>query len=454
MTKVEDASKKPAFELELTRVIDAPRERVWKAWTDPEQLMRWWAPNGCTTPACTVDLRQGGRFHYCMRMPDGKDIWGLGIYREIVALERIVYVDSFADASGNPVPPTHYGMSEDHPAETLVIVTFVEQGAKTKVTVRHAIPEAIKERKDTEQGWIQMLDRLAEHLANGPVILERTFDASIEAMWSAITDYAKMKQWYMKDLVSFEPRVGFETEFTVHHGGKDFPHQWQVTEVVPGKKIAYRWTYVGNPGESFVSFELFPEGKRTTLRLTHTGLHTFDPERNPDLARENFVEGWTSLIGESLEKFLGKSATTPAFELELTRLIAAPRERVYEAWTRPEPMAQWFAPKPYTLIIHGMDFRPSGKFSMAMRGPNGEDFPFTGTYREIIPPAKLHWTGEFASGPADQMTTVVTFEEQGQQTKVHARQTFHVMTPEIEHATKGAQQGWTITLDQLAEFCA
>lgn len=146
--------------------------------------------------------------------------------------------------------------------------------------------------------------------------------------------------------------------------------------------------------------------------------------------------------------------TKPAFELVLERVIDAPRERVYEAWTSPKQMAQWFAPKPYKLIIHTMDFRPGGRFSMAMRGPDGEDFPFTGTYREIVPPEKLSWTGEFASGPADQISTVVTFEEQGQQTRVHVRQTFHVMTPEIEHATKGAQQGWTMTLDQLAEFCA
>ena len=135
-------------------------------------------------------------------------------------------------------------------------------------------------------------------------------------------------------------------------------------------------------------------------------------------------------------------------------MIDAPCARVYEVWTKPEPMAQWFAPKPFTLIINTMDFRPGGRFSMAMRGLDGNDFPFTGVYREIIPPAKLSWTGEFASGPADQVSTVVTFEEQGQKTKVHARQTFHVMTPEIERATEGAQQGWTMTLDQLATFCS
>ena len=144
----------------------------------------------------------------------------------------------------------------------------------------------------------------------------------------------------------------------------------------------------------------------------------------------------------------------PAFELELTRAIDAPRARVYEAWTRPEQMAQWFAPKPFQLVIHTMDFRPGGRFSMAMRGPDGSNFPFTGVYRETVTPAKLSWNGEFSSGPADQMSTVVTLEEQDHKTKVHVRQTFHVMTPEIEHATKGAEQGWTMTLDQLETFCS
>jgi uncharacterized protein YndB with AHSA1/START domain len=149
----------------ITRVFDAPRERVFKAWTEPAQLMRWWAPRGFTTPVCKTDPRPGGIFHYCMRAPDGPDIWGIGIYQEIIEPERIVYTDSFADADGNPVPPSHYGMSASHPAETLVTVTFTDQGGRTKVTLRHSIPPSIEERDATNQGWIEMLDRLAEELA-------------------------------------------------------------------------------------------------------------------------------------------------------------------------------------------------------------------------------------------------------------------------------------------------
>jgi uncharacterized protein YndB with AHSA1/START domain len=151
-------------EIVVVRVLDAPRELVFEAWTRPEHLLHWWAPKGCTTPACKVDLRIGGAFHYCMRLPEGRDIWGLAIFRELVEPERIVYTDMFADAEGHPVPPAYYGMSESHPHESQVTVTFEALGPRTKLTLRHSIPEAVVEREATQQGWNEMLDRLAGHL--------------------------------------------------------------------------------------------------------------------------------------------------------------------------------------------------------------------------------------------------------------------------------------------------
>lgn len=147
-------------ELVLTRLFDAPRELVFQTWMRPEHLMRWWAPKECTVRDCTVDPRPGGAFHYCMSFNGGRDIWGLGIYREIEAPEKIAYVDSFADENGNPVSPTYYGMSEGHPTETLVTVTFAEEDGKTRLTLRYAIPVSVEERAGAEQGWSEMLDRL------------------------------------------------------------------------------------------------------------------------------------------------------------------------------------------------------------------------------------------------------------------------------------------------------
>jgi len=152
-------------DLVITRVLDAPRRLVFEAWTRPEHMMRWFGPKGFTTPFCTIDFRVGGAFRYCMRSPEGRDYWGIGIYREIAIPERIVYTDAFTDTEGNPVPPSHYGMSSSHPAETLVTLTFEEQDGKTKLTLRHGIPETVTERDGTQQGWNEVLDRLAEDLA-------------------------------------------------------------------------------------------------------------------------------------------------------------------------------------------------------------------------------------------------------------------------------------------------
>ena len=83
----------------ITRRFDAPRTLVFRAFTEPERLRHWWGPTGFSWVSCTMDLRAGGTFHYCMRSPDGQDMWGKWIYREIVPPERIVFVSSFSDAA-------------------------------------------------------------------------------------------------------------------------------------------------------------------------------------------------------------------------------------------------------------------------------------------------------------------------------------------------------------------
>jgi uncharacterized protein YndB with AHSA1/START domain len=117
MTTTDRTSQQKAQDLVITRIFDAPRELVWKAWTEPEQVMRWWGAKIITSPACKIDSRVGGKYHFCMRMPDGQDVWSTGVYKEIVPLERIVKTDSFADAEGNVVPGSYYGLEEDFPLE-------------------------------------------------------------------------------------------------------------------------------------------------------------------------------------------------------------------------------------------------------------------------------------------------------------------------------------------------
>jgi uncharacterized protein YndB with AHSA1/START domain len=149
----------------ITRVFDAPRELVFKAWTEPERLKRWWGPKGYTTPYCEIDLRPGGIIFYCMRSPEARDYWGRGVFREIVVPERIVLTNSFADAQGNVVSPTHYGMSPEWPLETLLTVTFEEEAGKTRVTLSYEGVPPGADRDGSQQGWSEILECLGEYLA-------------------------------------------------------------------------------------------------------------------------------------------------------------------------------------------------------------------------------------------------------------------------------------------------
>jgi uncharacterized protein YndB with AHSA1/START domain len=146
----------------IIRVLDAPRELVWKAWTDPEHFKNWWGPKDYTCPFCEMDLRVGGKYLNCMRSPKGRDYWSTGVYREIIPMERLVFTDCFADEKGNVVHATHYGLSPDFPLEMLVIVTLEDQGGKTKMTLQHIGLPAGSEGEGAEQGWSESFDKLAE----------------------------------------------------------------------------------------------------------------------------------------------------------------------------------------------------------------------------------------------------------------------------------------------------
>ena len=158
--------KEDSKQVLITRVFDAPRDLVFKAWTDCSRLTRWWGPKGFTTPVCHIDLRPEGVFHNCMRSPEGRDYCGKGVYREVVKPERISYTDFFVDERGNPVPGTYYGISAAWPQETQVTVTFEEEEGKTKLTLRHDVGSAPASDRDMcRQGWSESLDKLAGDLA-------------------------------------------------------------------------------------------------------------------------------------------------------------------------------------------------------------------------------------------------------------------------------------------------
>jgi uncharacterized protein YndB with AHSA1/START domain len=290
------APEKPAGkEIVITRVFNAPRASVFQAWTDPLYLAQWWGPRGFTNPRCELDVRAGGIMRIDMHAPDGTIYPMAGIYLEITEPEQIVFTSGALDDRGKQL------------FEFLHTVTFAEKGGKTTLTIRSRVvrttAEAAKYIGGFEAGMTQSLEKLADHLppAGAPLILERTYHAPVALVWRAITSKEDFAHWYFK-VDDFEPVVGFEFQFSGGCDNGKYLHLCKITEVVPGNKLAYTWRYDGYEGNSLVTFELFAEGDRTRLKLTHTGLDTLP--KTPAFARNRFNEGWTSLLGTRLKEFV------------------------------------------------------------------------------------------------------------------------------------------------------
>ena len=154
----------------ISREFVAPRDVVWKAWTDRECLMKWFGPKGCTIPVATLDFRVGGQFHYCMRTPDGKEMWGKWIFREIVAPEKIVLQNSFSDKDGAILGPPFPGV---WPRQMVTETTFTERDGKTTIALKWMPVDSTAEEIGTfntnrpgfKQGWGGTFEQLDEYLA-------------------------------------------------------------------------------------------------------------------------------------------------------------------------------------------------------------------------------------------------------------------------------------------------
>jgi len=280
-----------ATEISISRLLNAPRELVFEVWTDPDHIKNWWGPNGFTNTIHKMEIKPKGEWELVMHGPDGTDYKNKSIFMEVVKPEKIVYVH------------------ESSP-KFIATVTFEAQGIKTLLnwTMKFESAEQLKKVVEVfkaDQGLKQNVDKLEAYVVNGqrPFTIERTYDAPVALVWKAISNKEEMKQWYFKDLDQFNPVIGNEFQFYGGSDSKKYLHQCKVTEVVENKKISYTWKYNEFEGNSLVTFELFPEGAKTRLKLTHAGLETFTVN-NPDFKTESFAKGWGSFIGERLKNYL------------------------------------------------------------------------------------------------------------------------------------------------------
>jgi uncharacterized protein YndB with AHSA1/START domain len=150
----------------VTRIFDAPRELVWKAWTDPKYVIEWWGPKGFTSPVCKIDFRVGGKFLCGMKSPDGQEFWNGGEYHEIVPYEKIVSSMYFSDAEGNKIDPATLGIEHEAIEDAFDVTLFEDLGnGQTKLTFIGNEPAESAKESGQMEGWIQILDKVAEVVA-------------------------------------------------------------------------------------------------------------------------------------------------------------------------------------------------------------------------------------------------------------------------------------------------
>ena len=156
----------------ISREFNAPRERVWQAWTEPKRLQQWFSPKGFSVIKADLDLRAGGTYHYGMRMADGKEVWGKWLIREVKRPERLVFINTFSDPQGGL---TRHPFSPDWPQKMLSTVTFAEKGRATLLTIEWAPVEATDAEMKTfdsgrpsmTQGWSGTFENLTDYLKKG-----------------------------------------------------------------------------------------------------------------------------------------------------------------------------------------------------------------------------------------------------------------------------------------------
>ncbi len=363
-----------ALDFIFRRTFAAPRELVFQAWTDPAHLAKWWGPAGFTNPVCEWDPRPGGKIYDVMRAPNGIDFPMGGVFHEVDAPRRVVFSCGALDEKGVML------------FEFLHTVTLTSRTGQTLLALKSRIistrPGAEKYLGGFKTGMTLSLVRLAEHVtAASPLVVERIFAAPVARVWAALTDPAALKEWFF-EVDGFAPKLGAEFRFTGEKDGEKYFHRGRITAVVPRKKLAFTWQYVDHAGSSLVTIELVPAGAGTKLRLTHEGLESL-----AQFSRANFQKGWTHLIGDSLPEYLEETA--PDRVILITRVVAAPRERVWEAMTDPAQVAQWWGPRGFTTTIEKMDLRPGGIWKMVMHGPDGTDYPNKSVFREIMKPERI-----------------------------------------------------------------
>ena len=456
-------------EIVISRTFAAPRELVFRAWTEPAQLARWWGPRSFTNPVCEWDVRPGGKIHDVMRAPNGAEFPMGGAFSEVVAAERLVFTTGALDDRGKLL------------FEFSHTLAFADTDGKTVLTLRSRVtmttPGAEKYIGGFEAGMTQSWDRLGEMLGGGPereIVLSRVVNAPRELVWRAFTEPEHVAKWwgprgFSTTIKKMDFRIGGVWEHVMRGpDGTNYPNKSTFKDIVPLERIVY--SHGGGredgPGATFTATWSFEDAGTGQTKLT--GRMVFPTAAMRELVVREFgaIEGGKQTLQKLADYLPTMTAATNDFVL--TRTFDAPRDLVWKAWTDPEHLKRWFGPKGFTMPTCAMDLRPGGVFHYGMKSPDGHEMWGKWTFVEIVPPEKLVVIVSFsdasggvtrhplsASWPLETLSTTTFTERDGQTTLTLHWSAHHATEAErkiFDSSHDGMTQGWGGTMAQLTEY--
>lgn len=317
-------------ELRLERLLDAPRELVWAAWTEDEHLSRWCVPHGFSITHSEGEVRQGQPWRTCMRSPEGTAFWMGGVYREVKPIERLSMTHAWDD---------HENGQDGH--ETLVTITLSEEGSKTRMVFLQQFLLSEESRQDHESGWSESFERLDSFLEremkstsaststsrNGAleistqgereIVMARTFHAPLGLVWEAFTRPEHLSRWWgvwggmEMELCEMDFRVGGSYRFVLRGpDGAEWGFRGEYREIAPPDKMALSFEFEGAPGHICEETFFFSERDgKTTLRAV---CHYATPEDRNEMLASGMAEGASKSydrLAEILAEQLTKSLT-------------------------------------------------------------------------------------------------------------------------------------------------
>lgn len=449
-----------AREIVASRVFDAPRGVVFRMWTDPNHIVNWYGPNGFTITSHEIDIRPGGTWEFVMHGPDGTDYKNKIIFNEIVAPNRIAY----SHVSG-PIFDSTVTFEDAAPGKTRVTVRMQFESA----ALRNHVAKEFGAVKGLNETLGRLGDEIAQAASRRALVLTRTFDAPRTLVFKAWTDPKQLAQWWGPRMFG-NPRCDVDVRpggaIHVDMRGPDgnvFPMGGHFEEIDEPRRLVFVTTAMGGMLEVRNTVTFDDVDGKTKLTLNAIILKAA-PEVAPALAGMEF--GWTDSFDRLAEQLPGAKGE----EFTISRTFDAPREMLFDVWTKSEHLLRWFGPKGSEMLSSKNDVRPGGISHYALRAADGSTIWGKWVYRDVVRPDRLVFISSFSDEAGGvtrhpmapdwplQTLSVIDFADDGAKTKVTVRWSPYDAT-EVERKTFDAshasmQGGWGGTFDRLGGYLA